>query len=96
MVANRCLQANHMRVLKRRQSLHFDAVSYLIESLSFSYEILRNVVLSQVALRAIRCLRQVGSLGVLRGVVPWLLGGREHPWLSAAVFRRVWLCWYLL
>ncbi len=36
--------------------------------------------------------RQLGGLGVLRGVVPWLLGGSEDPWLSVPAFRRVWLC----
>ena len=36
--------------------------------------------------------RQPGDLGVLRGVVPWLLGGSEDPWLSVPAFRRVWLC----
>ena len=40
--------------------------------------------------------RQPGDLGVLRGVVPWLLGGSEDPWLAVPVFRRVWLCNYLL
>ncbi len=36
--------------------------------------------------------RQPDGLGVFRGVVPWLLGGSEDPWLSVPVFRRVWLC----
>ncbi len=30
------------------------------------------------------------------GSHPWLLGGSEDPWLSVPVFRRVWLCRYLL
>ncbi len=36
--------------------------------------------------------RQLGDLGVLRGAVPWLLGGNEDPWLSVPAFRPVWLC----
>ena len=40
----------------------------------------------------IETLRQLGDLGILRGVVPWLLGGSEDPWLSVPVFRRVWFC----
>ena len=78
-VANRRLQTNHRRVTKRRQSLHLDAASYLTELLFFSNEHVRDVLLSELEIRTIRCLRQLGGLGVRRRVVPWLLGGSEDP-----------------
>ncbi len=67
-----------------------DATRYLMELLFFYDENLRSVVLSHVGHHALRCLRQLGGLGFLRGVVPWLLGGSEDPWLSVPVFRQVW------
>jgi len=55
------LLTDDRRVTKRRQSLHLDAVSYLIELLFFSNENLRGVMLSQVEVRMIRCVRQFGG-----------------------------------
>jgi hypothetical protein len=57
-----------MLKLGRRPSLHLDAASYLMELLFLYNENLRSVVLSQVGHRTVRCLRQLGGLGVLRGV----------------------------